>query len=73
MKRKIEKHRAKVLRSESVLQKNQFVLPVSASIPKKFDKRLKRVPKVADVTGDDLKVCRITANTRYRKGHSILL
>lgn len=65
MKRKIEKHRAKVLWSESVLEKNQFVLPVSASIPKKFDKRLKRVPKLADVNGDDSKVRRVTANTRY--------
>ncbi|KAL5568878.1 hypothetical protein UlMin_025453 [Ulmus minor] len=54
VKRKIEKHREKVLHSDSVLQKNQFVQPVSSSIPKKFKKKHKEIPK-AQVAADGSK------------------
>lgn len=61
MKRKIEKNRAKVLRSESALNKNPFVQAVSASIPQKFNKKHKKIAKAEDVIGDGEKVCRVTA------------
>ncbi|XP_058744901.1 ribosome biogenesis protein NOP53 [Vicia villosa] len=45
VKKKIEKHREKVLRVDSVLQKNQFVVPVPSSTLKKSSKNRKAAPK----------------------------
>ncbi|XP_045819386.1 ribosome biogenesis protein NOP53 [Trifolium pratense] len=45
VKKKIEKHREKVLRVDSVLEKNQFVKPVPSSTLKKRLKNRKVVPK----------------------------
>ena len=50
MKRKIEKHREKVLRCDSVLQKNPFVKLVPSSTRKKSKRKLKEVPKANDAT-----------------------
>ncbi|GMY08339.1 ribosome biogenesis protein NOP53-like [Fagus crenata] len=50
VKRKIEKHREKVLRCDSVLQKNPFVQLVPSSTRKKSKRKLKEVPKANDVT-----------------------
>lgn len=55
VKRKIEKHRAKVLRTESVLNKNPFVQAVSASIPKKFHKKHKKFVGAEAVAADGQK------------------
>ncbi|KAK1571913.1 hypothetical protein Q3G72_024830 [Acer saccharum] len=54
VKRKIEKHRQKVLRVDSVLQKNPFVqiVPSSKSKPKKSIKKQKDVLKENDATVD---------------------
>ncbi|KAI9156570.1 hypothetical protein LWI28_008713 [Acer negundo] len=54
VKRKIEKHRQKVLRVDSVLQKNPFVqaVPSSKSKPKKSIKKQKDVLKEKDATLD---------------------
>ncbi|PON83231.1 Ribosome biogenesis protein Nop53/GLTSCR [Trema orientale] len=54
VKRKIEKHRDTVLHSDSLLHKNPFVQPVSSSIPKKFNKKLKKIPNTNE-TGDGSK------------------
>ncbi|KAK3229911.1 hypothetical protein Dsin_001792, partial [Dipteronia sinensis] len=58
VKRKIEKHRQKVLRVDSVLQKNPFVkaVPSSKSKPKKSIKKQKDVLKEKDATLDCPKV-----------------
>ncbi|XP_062092411.1 ribosome biogenesis protein NOP53 [Humulus lupulus] len=53
VKRKIEKQRDRVLRHESLLQKNPFVKPVSSSIPKKFNKKLKKIPNAKEVLKDE--------------------
>uniref|UniRef100_A0A2N9J7D1 Ribosome biogenesis protein NOP53 n=1 Tax=Fagus sylvatica TaxID=28930 RepID=A0A2N9J7D1_FAGSY len=50
VKRKIEKHREKVLRCDSVLQKNPFVQLVPSSTRKKSKRKLKEVPKADDAT-----------------------
>ncbi|PQP97677.1 uncharacterized protein Pyn_10673 [Prunus yedoensis var. nudiflora] len=50
VKRKIEKHRQKVLHVESMLQKNPFVQAVPSSTLKKSKKTLKEVPKPKDAT-----------------------
>lgn len=56
VKRKIEKHREKVLRVDSVLQKNQFVKPVPSSILKKCTKNHNGVSKMKDANQDGHKV-----------------
>ncbi|KAM1406861.1 hypothetical protein ACFXTH_001488 [Malus domestica] len=48
VKRKIEKHRQKVLHVESMLQKNPFVQPVPSSTLKKSKKAHKKVPELMD-------------------------
>ncbi|OIW05418.1 hypothetical protein TanjilG_23244 [Lupinus angustifolius] len=48
VKKKIEKHRQKILHCDSLLQKNQFVLPVPSSTHKKSVKKLKALPKLKD-------------------------
>ncbi|KAI4306519.1 hypothetical protein L6164_029790 [Bauhinia variegata] len=55
VKRKIEKHREKVLRCDSILQKNQFVNPVPSSTLKKSTKKRKEVSIVKDATQNSLK------------------
>ncbi|KAJ1430897.1 Ribosome biogenesis protein Nop53/GLTSCR2 [Sesbania bispinosa] len=55
VKKKIEKHREKVLRCDSVLQKNQFVKPVPSSIMKKCSKNHKGVSKVKESNQDSHK------------------
>ncbi|KAH0979378.1 hypothetical protein GBA52_006555 [Prunus armeniaca] len=50
VKRKIEKHRQKVLHVESMLQKNPFVQAVPSSTLKKSKKTFKEVPKPKDAT-----------------------
>uniref|UniRef100_A0A2N9GE47 Ribosome biogenesis protein NOP53 n=1 Tax=Fagus sylvatica TaxID=28930 RepID=A0A2N9GE47_FAGSY len=50
VKRKIEKHREKVLRCDSVLQKNPFVKAVPSSTQKKSKRKHKEVPKANDAT-----------------------
>lgn len=64
VKRKIEKHREKVLRCDSVLQKNPFVqaLPSSKSKQKKTKKKDKGIAKEKLVTQDIPKVSSYTAN-----------
>ncbi|KAL5799775.1 hypothetical protein ACOSQ3_032871 [Xanthoceras sorbifolium] len=54
VKRKIEKHREKVLRTDSVLLKNPFVqaVPSSKSKPKKSKRKQKDVSKEKDATQD---------------------
>ncbi|KAK3172168.1 hypothetical protein Dsin_032505 [Dipteronia sinensis] len=54
VKRKIEKHRQKVLRVDSVLQKNPFIqaVPSSKSKPKKSIKKQKDILKEKDATPD---------------------
>ncbi|KAF3443324.1 hypothetical protein FNV43_RR13006 [Rhamnella rubrinervis] len=52
VKRKIEKHREKVLRCDSLLYKNPFVQPVAPSIPKKFKKKHKKVLQANDAIED---------------------
>ncbi|KAK4786467.1 hypothetical protein SAY86_003156 [Trapa natans] len=54
VKRKIEKHREKVIHYESVLQKNPFVQAVPSSIRKKSSKKVKALPKLIE---DSLKDC----------------
>ncbi|KAK9284010.1 hypothetical protein L1049_012269 [Liquidambar formosana] len=56
VKRKIEKHREKVLRCDSVLQKNQFVEPVPSSTQKKSKKKHKEVSKAKEASQDGPKV-----------------
>ncbi|KAM1269357.1 hypothetical protein PS1_001518 [Malus domestica] len=48
VKRKIEKHRQKVLHVESMLQKNPFLQPVPSSTLKKSKKAHKKVPELMD-------------------------
>nr|DAD26397.1 TPA_asm: hypothetical protein HUJ06_027865 [Nelumbo nucifera] len=50
VKRKIEKHRQKVLRCESLFERNPFVQPVPSSTLKKCKKKCKEVlkPKIAE-------------------------
>ncbi|KAK9913818.1 hypothetical protein M0R45_037626 [Rubus argutus] len=50
VKRKIEKHRQKVLHIDSMLQKNPFVRAVPSSTLKKSKKTRKRVPNPEDAT-----------------------
>ncbi|KAK7372127.1 hypothetical protein VNO80_05496 [Phaseolus coccineus] len=52
VKKKIEKHREKVLRCDSLLQKNQFVKPVPSSTLKKCSKNRKTVSNVKEVIQD---------------------
>ncbi|KAG9447129.1 hypothetical protein H6P81_013257 [Aristolochia fimbriata] len=52
IKRKIEKHRDKVLRCDSVLQRNPFVQPVPFTTVKKCKKKQKQVKKVISETED---------------------
>ncbi|CAJ1970667.1 unnamed protein product [Sphenostylis stenocarpa] len=52
VKKKIEKHREKVLHCDSLLQKNQFVKPVPSSILKKCSKNRKTVSNVKVVNQD---------------------
>ncbi|XP_057979423.1 ribosome biogenesis protein NOP53 [Malania oleifera] len=52
IKRKIEKHREKVLYSDSLLQKNAFVEPVPSSMQKKSTKKFKGVKATDDVRRD---------------------
>ncbi|KAF7844273.1 ribosome biogenesis protein NOP53-like [Senna tora] len=56
VKRKIEKKREKVLHCDSLLQKNQFVIPVPSSTLKKSTKNRKEIPNAKEATQDDLKV-----------------
>ncbi|XP_027331695.1 ribosome biogenesis protein NOP53 isoform X2 [Abrus precatorius] len=53
VKKKIEKHREKVLRCDSILLKNQFVKPVPSSILKKCSKIRNVVSKIKEVNQDD--------------------
>ncbi|TKY56513.1 P60 protein [Spatholobus suberectus] len=52
VKKKIEKHRERVLRCDSVLQKNQFVKPVPSSILKKCSKNRNVVSNMKEVNQD---------------------
>jgi nucleolar protein 53 len=54
VKRKIEKQREKVIRWDSVLEKNAFVKPVPSSVVKKPKKKLKEV-KIRDSKDDESK------------------
>lgn len=66
MKRKIEKHREKVLCSDSVLQKNPFVQLVPSSIQKKSKRKHNEVTKANDATQGGPKVC--NSYNEYRNG-----
>jgi hypothetical protein len=66
VKRKIEKHREKVLRCDSLLQKNPFVQSVPSSIQKKSKRKRKEVPKANDATQGGPKVC--YSYNEYRNG-----
>ncbi|KAJ1401132.1 hypothetical protein SESBI_28968 [Sesbania bispinosa] len=55
VKKKIVKHREKVLRCDSVLQNNQFVKPVPSSILKKCSKNHKGLSKVKESNQDSHK------------------
>jgi nucleolar protein 53 len=50
--RKIEKSRSKVLRHESVLQKNPYVVAVQSSKPNHSKKKKKEAPKAVDISQD---------------------
>jgi nucleolar protein 53 len=63
VKKKIEKHREKVLRVDSVLQKNQFVKPVPSSTLKKNSKNRKVVSKSLGANQDSHKVSKLLDNT----------
>ncbi|KAA8534003.1 hypothetical protein F0562_031520 [Nyssa sinensis] len=52
VKRKIEKHREKVLRCDSSLQRNSFVQPVPSSTQKKSKKKRKEVQQANDAVQD---------------------
>lgn len=56
IKRKIEKHREKNLRSDSVLQRNAFVQPVPSSTLKRAKKKKKEALKAIPETQDNPKV-----------------
>ncbi|XP_028770355.1 ribosome biogenesis protein NOP53 [Neltuma alba] len=56
VKKKIEKHREKVLHCDSLLQKNPFLNPVPSSTLKKSTKKHKEVHNAKEATQDDLKV-----------------
>ncbi|XP_058182988.1 ribosome biogenesis protein NOP53 isoform X2 [Rhododendron vialii] len=55
VKRKIEKHREKVLRCDSLLQRNSFVKPVPSSTQKKSKKSRKEAPAAKDAVQGLLK------------------
>ncbi|KAJ6726839.1 GLIOMA SUPPRESSOR CANDIDATE REGION protein 2 [Salix purpurea] len=55
VKRKIEKHREKVLRCDSVLQKNPFVVAVPSSSLKRCKKKSKKDSEAKDATQDGSK------------------
>ncbi|XP_012091201.1 ribosome biogenesis protein NOP53 isoform X2 [Jatropha curcas] len=55
VKRKIEKHREKVLRVDSILKKNPFVQTLPSSNQKQNRKKSKKTQKNSDVTRDDPK------------------
>ena len=69
MKRKIEKHREKVLRCDSVLQKNPFVQAVPSSILKKPKRKQMGLSKTSDATQVGTKVSSLY--NEYRNGHMI--
>ncbi|XP_071734374.1 ribosome biogenesis protein NOP53-like [Rutidosis leptorrhynchoides] len=46
VKRKIDKHREKILRVDSILQKNTFVKPIPSSTQKKTNKQQKEIQKI---------------------------
>nr|XP_043631954.1 ribosome biogenesis protein NOP53 [Erigeron canadensis] len=50
VKRKIDKHREKVLRVDSILQKNTFVKPIPSSTQKKIKKTLKKVQSLQETS-----------------------
>ncbi|XP_068634542.1 ribosome biogenesis protein NOP53 [Aristolochia californica] len=52
IKRKIEKHREKVLRCDSVLQRNSYIQPIPFTTVKKSKKKQKQVKKVISETED---------------------
>lgn len=56
VKRKIEKHREKVLRCDSLLQRNPFVKPVPSSTQKKSKKSHKEALAANDAVQGRLKV-----------------
>ncbi|XP_054795933.1 ribosome biogenesis protein NOP53-like [Prosopis cineraria] len=56
VKKKIEKHREKVLRCDSLLQKNPFLNSVPSSTLKKSTKKHKEVHYAKEATQDDFKV-----------------
>ncbi|KAJ9539881.1 hypothetical protein OSB04_026387 [Centaurea solstitialis] len=53
VKRKIDKHREKILRVDSILQKNSFVKPVPCSINKKSKRKQKEVQKAESSSQKD--------------------
>ncbi|MQL82136.1 hypothetical protein Taro_014614 [Colocasia esculenta] len=55
IKRKIEKHREKILHCDSILQRNSFVNPVPSSKQKNSKKKSKEVPNVEFKTHEALK------------------
>ena len=67
VKRKIEKHREKVLRCDSVLQKNPFVQAVPSSTLKKPKRKQMRVSKASDATLVEVG----SLYNEYRNGHKI--
>ncbi|CAK9160605.1 unnamed protein product [Ilex paraguariensis] len=52
VRRKIDKHREKVLRCDSLLQRNPFIQPVPSSVQKKSKKKHKQVQIVKDASQD---------------------
>lgn len=60
VKRKIDKHREKILRVDSILQKNTFVKPIPSSTQKKTKKQQKDIQKAESSSKVCCKiVCRI--------------
>ncbi|XP_071706858.1 ribosome biogenesis protein NOP53-like [Rutidosis leptorrhynchoides] len=53
VKRKIDKHREKVLRVDSILQKNTFVKPIPSSTQKKTNKHQKEIKKAESSSQKD--------------------
>ncbi|KAI9126842.1 hypothetical protein K1719_002438 [Acacia pycnantha] len=65
VKKKIEKHREKVLHCDSLLQKNPFLNPVPSSTLKKSTKRHKEVHNAKEANHDDLKVASGSASGMF--------
>lgn len=66
IKRKIEKHREKILKCDSALQRNSFVQSVPSSTLKKSKKKKKEALKALPETQDNPKVLKIAQKGSFQ-------